>query len=490
MRLAIVLSAAALLGSGCKKNEKPPTGDAGGPAAVAPAALPPLGVANPWPKSSPEAHKAYVEMIKLTRAKKLDEARKAIDHAVELSPDSPVLRLAQLSATVRQGDWRSMPQLCEQLAMRFLPDAMVFVARSEKTASPFSKAPEMAACKQSIDKYRAAWTRDVDKGFLFVARDSGAKEPRFDDKGDAGLAASQTVWLYHAADNRFVPMTATSDRAYALHRSPDGKTLSVLAVHQLHRENQVDSFVDPEVLVIGLSGFDRAGPFPQRGRFEQVVLGTNAAGAPLFTFTVSTGKSETYTIDTARTGLAHLEGGAVVPSGDETRAWPNQVTHVSSKEAADVKLTDGANQFVIARAGGEPITVTAARAVAQGSIGWSPGKVKLTYAGKLDPCRTAKGAAPEKNELFVYDVQKRSAQRVAAAVSQFETLWLDDDRLVYEGGVGPAGQLHVYAFTAHADTALPSRHGAGLYGVPTLTCEAAETGVDEDLGETPDDEGD
>ena len=72
---------------------------------------------------------------------------------------------------------------------------------------------------------------------------------------------------------------------------------------------------------------------------------------------------------------------------------------------------------------------------------------------------------------------------MAAAVSPFETLWLDDDRLVYEGGVGKDGKIHLYTFSTHADEALPTRHGAGLYGVPTLACEQAESGIDEDIGD-------
>ena len=89
----------------------------------------------------------------------------------------------------------------------------------------------------------------------------------------------------------------------------------------------------------------------------------------------------------------------------------------------------------------------------------------------------------DKNELYVFDMEKKSAQRVAAAVSAFETMWLDDDKLVYEGGVGKDGQLHVYSFAQHADNVLPTRYGAGLYGVPTLACEQAESGIDEDIGE-------
>jgi hypothetical protein len=477
----------ALVLGACKKEEKPAaTGPA--PAANAPAPLPSLGTADPWAKPSPEAKKAFADYLKFTRSKKAEDARHAIDRAVELAPDMAAYRDAQLNTVMRTGDFRHVPAVFEQVAMRSLPDALAFLARVKKKNTPFAKAPEMEQCEEIVMKYRKGWTAGLDKGFLFVARDGSAGEPRFDERGEGVLSGAQRVYLNDLEAKRFRPLTAGSDRAFALHRSPDGKTLSVLVAHALHRENQVDTFVDPSVLVVSLPAFETVGPFEMKGRYDQVVLGSNAAGQPLVTFTVGTGKSETYTIDTAKTGLAHLEGASVLPTGDETRAWPNQVAHIGGKEVPDVKIADGANTFTIQK-GAETIPVTAARPIAQSSLDWSPGKVKLTYAGKLDACRILKSGTAEKNELYVYDLQKRSAQRVSAAVSQFETLWLDDDRLVYEGGVGAQGLLHLYAFTAHADTTLPTRYGAGLYGVPTLQCEQAETGVDEDLGAT-DEEGD
>jgi hypothetical protein len=157
-----------------------------------------------------------------------------------------------------------------------------------------------------------------------------------------------------------------------------------------------------------------------------------------------------------------------------------------------VKIEDGATQFLVE---GVEQPVMAARPIAQSSLAWSPARAKLTYAGKLDACKILKGepsgaaggggaaGKADKNELYVYDKQKRTAQRIAAAVSPFETAWLDDDRLVYEGGVGKDGRIHIYTFSTHADETLPTRHGAGLYGVPTLACEQAESGIDEDMGE-------
>jgi hypothetical protein len=142
---------------------------------------------------------------------------------------------------------------------------------------------------------------------------------------------------------------------------------------------------------------------------------------------------------------------------------------MTGKAPDGVTLADSASQFTVAGA-----SVVATRPVEPATVEWSPGKTRLTYAGRIDACKILKGGAKEKNELFVYDMSKKSAQRVAAAVSLFESVWLDDDRLVYEGGVGKDGQLHLYTFSAHADAPLSTRYGAGLYGVPTLSCQAVE----------------
>ena len=244
----------------------------------------------------------------------------------------------------------------------------------------------------------------------------------------------------------------------------------------------------------------------------------------MFTFVVTSGATAAYTIDTARTGLGKLEDDSVLPDGAETRAWPNQVAHFDDRPVPGVRMEDGATQFLVE---GIDQPVVAARPLAHGSLTWSPSKSRLTYAGKLDACKIlreaggagragAAGAVPgraplekpdpaqektsvpqpkssvpqpktgaprDKNELYVYDKTKRTAQRIAAAVSPFGTLWLDDDRLVYEGGVGKDGKIHLYTFSTHSDEALPTRHGAGLYGVPTLACEQAESGVEEEQGD-------
>ncbi|HZS41124.1 MAG TPA: hypothetical protein VFF06_30050, partial [Polyangia bacterium] len=353
-----------------------------------------------------------------------------------------------------------------------------------KEFTAFRNAPEWAKIGDLKNRYRDAYAKGLDKGFFFVARTHQATEPKFEAGKDASLDLKQEIFHYDLDAQRYRRLTETGGQAFALERSPDGKTLAFLVATKLHRENNLDQFVDPRVGAIELASLTTVGPFPMSGKFDQVELAVNGSGAAIFTFVETTGSARTYGFDTARTGLAKLEGDASVPAGGETRAWPGQVAHMG-KAVEGVKITDGANTFTIENGG---LAVTAARPLAQSSLDWSPGKSRLTYAGKLDACKILKGGGTDKNELYVYDLGKKTAQRIAAAVSAFETLWLDDDHLVYEGGVGKDGKLHLYAFVAHADTTLPTRNGAGLYGVPTLACEQAEPGGDEDV--TGEEEGD
>src|SRR5436190_8399807 len=107
MRLGIFLMGALALAA-CKKDDKPAVGTGAVPPAGAPAPLPPLGSADPWGKPSPEAKKAFADYQKLSRAKKNDEARKAIDRAVELAPELEPYREAQVGLAIRSGDFRGV----------------------------------------------------------------------------------------------------------------------------------------------------------------------------------------------------------------------------------------------------------------------------------------------------------------------------------------------------------------------------------------------
>jgi len=51
-------------------------------------------------------------------------------------------------------------------------------------------------------------------------------------------------------------------------------------------------------------------------------------------------------------------------------------------------------------------------------------------------------------------------------------VWLSDYLLAYENGSGERATLNLYDLTARKKTVMPLKHGAGLYGLPTLNCPA------------------
>jgi hypothetical protein len=487
MRLRTSLYVAALagaIGAGCDGCKKTSTGDtsgsSGGAATATAPATQPIGMVDPFAPPKNDAAKLIETGYIALKQKKAPVAIAALQNVVGDTPDWTPARWGLLRALVMGERFDDARKQWEELLAR---DFVAFAGKLDKNKE-FDKlraSPDWAKFGELEERYRAAYARGLDKGFFFIARTRSAVEPAFPTGAvETALSLKQEIFHYDPDGKRFRRVSDTEGRAFAIDPAADGKSLLFMVAPKLHRENGIDSFTDPRVGVIDLTTLQIVGPFAEKGRFDQVGLGTNRSGQPMFTFVVTSGASVAYTIDTARTGLGKLEGDSVIPAGGETRAWPSQVAHFDDKAVPGVKMEDGATQFLV---DGVDQPVIAARPLAQSSLTWSPTKTRLTYAGKLDACKILKGESKDKNELYVYDKQKHTAQRIAAAVSPFETLWLDDDRLVYEGGVGKDGKIHLYTFSTHADEALPTRHGAGLYGVPTLACEAAESGIDEDMGE-------
>jgi hypothetical protein len=483
--VALALGACALGGCKDKKADSGPGkmstggGAPGGGGGGAPAVpTQPVGMVDPFARLSSEAGKTLDRAWKAARAKKWDEAQAAFREVTTAAPDYVPARWALVRALILGGKTADVPAAFEELIAR---DYLGYATKLDKgkELAAIRSAPEWAKIEELKARYRTAYAAGLGDGVFFVARVRPAADPKVDAaSGESTLDLKQEIFFVDKDLKRYRRLTETDGHAFALDLSTDKKTLSFLVATKVKRDAKAgDAFVNPKVGVIDLATLDTLGPFEMKGTFEQVVLGQQAGAQPLFTFTAG-GQSTSYVLDTAKTGLAKVEG--AVPEGGETRAWPGQVVHVAGKALDDVQITDGQSQFKIATVAAP---VVAARPLAASSLDWSPGRKRLTYAGKLDACKILQAGGPtkdsEKNELYVYDMEKKAAQRVASGVSAFETLWIDDDRLLYESGVGKAGQLRVYTFSTHADQALPPRHGAGIYGVPTLSCERAEAKVDE-----------
>jgi hypothetical protein len=458
---------------GCKSKDKPsasPTGvgsGGGGETAAAPKLEPvgPVGMTDPFARMTSETAKELNKGYKAQRAKKFDDAVASFRTVVAALPDYTAARWALVRSLVGAAKFDDAVKELEPLLAR---DYVGYANAldSKKEFAPLRAAPAWAKVGELKTAYRAAYAKGLDGGFFFVARTRPAAEPKLDEGGTGPLDLKQEIFHFDPDGKRFRRLSETGGHVFALARSPDGKTLTFLIAPKLFRTAGVDYFADPQLALYDLATLEVSGPATLKGHYNVVTLGFDASGAPAFSTLDQGVKTEWHRFDTAKTGLATVS--EVELAGGLTEVSAVRVTHVANRTTAGVKVSDGANQFTIE---GVPTPVVAARPIESASLDWSPGKTRLTYAGKIDACKILKGEGKDKNELYVFDMGKKTAQRVAAAISAFETLWLDDDRLVYEGGVGKDGTLHLYAFASHADSALPTRYGAGLYGVPTLSCE-------------------
>ncbi len=458
-RVWIGLLAMAVGVTGCKKKpeEGAAQGDAGGPQVAAPAARP-VGMDDPFARLGSDGVRQLNNGYRSLKGKKYDDARTAFEAVTQVTPDYTAARWQALRATALGGKLADVPDAWAAILAR---DYVAYAGRLDKPKemTALRAAPEWAAVKKAETQFRDAYAKGLDKGFFFVARTKEAEPLKWNDKNQATLDLKQEAYHFDPIAQKYRRLTETDGHVYAIAVSPDRKTLSFLVTRKLEKVDDKQAFVDPEVGYINLATLETVGPAPMKGSSPTVGLRFSKTNDAIFE-----GASGVFGFDTAKTGLTTAEknGGDAV-----TTATPSAV-HQSPEHPAKVTISPD-NRTLTIEGGEKPIK--AARDIEASTVDWSPGKKRLTYAGAIDACKMVNEGAKEKNELFVWDQEKKAAWRVAAAVSFFDTVWLDDDKLVYEGGVGKDGKLHMVDLPSRNDVVLKPRYGAGLFGFPTLSCE-------------------
>jgi hypothetical protein len=460
-RLGIGLLAMAVGVTGCKKKPEEGAaqgGDAGGPQVAVPAARP-VGMDDPFARLGNDGARQLNNGYRSLKAKKYDDARTAFEAVTQVTPDYTAARWQALRATALGGKFGDVPDAWAAILAR---DYVAYAGRLDKPKemTALRAAPEWAAVKKAETQFRDAYAKGLDKGFFFVARTKEAAPLKWDDKQQATLDLKQEAYHYDPIAQKYRRVTETDGHVYAIAVSPDHKTLSFLVTRKLEKAaDEKQSFVDPEVGYVNLVTLETVGPAAIKGKWPGVGMRFSKTNDPIF----DTGDDK-LGFDTAKTGLTKME----VAGGDSvTNATPTAV-HQSPEHPAKVELSGDRRTLTIE---GAEKPIKAARDIEYSTVDWSPAKKRITYAGTIDACKMVNEGAKDKNELFVWDQEKKAAWRVAAAVSFFDSVWLDDDKLVYEGGIGKDGKLHMVDLPTRNDVVLKPRYGAGLFGFPTLACE-------------------
>jgi hypothetical protein len=82
-------------------------------------------------------------------------------------------------------------------------------------------------------------------------------------------------------------------------------------------------------------------------------------------------------------------------------------------------------------------------------------------------------------------VDKKTAQRLDAARSTYETLWLSEDWLAYETGINADSRVQVRNVKTGKSIVLSTRYGGGLYGVSAHKCDEPLATTDSEAAALP-----
>lgn len=479
-----VLAVAIGLGglSGCKRSAPsapPPSAALPGADAAAAAPAMPVGMKTPFATLDKAAAKSLNAGYKALRAKLYDAARKAFDEVVAARPDYTAARYQSLHAAVLADPNADVREAWRELLAR---DFVGYGGRlATKELAALRASPQGADLARIEAEIRTAYAAGLERGFFFVARSRPAKEPFYDEHGGTILDLNAEAYHFDPATGRIRRLSDSGGRVAGIYADRARGQLVLLLVKGMVSSDTSTGYVFTalEAAVLSLDKLELAGPapLPIEAPVEGATLCASAQGEPLWVM------KQSYTFDATRKAVVVIAEGC--PPGVGVRVTANRAERLRPDVGATADATG--ESHLVPTGDGPPIRI--GRPKLLGSIGWSPGKKRLAYAGPFDPCAAEMGVRSQQNEIYVWEAATKKATRLASAYSFFDWEWLDDDHLVYETGgqigkIGQAGKVALHDFGAQSDTVIDTHAGAGLGAVPNLTCvmPTFESGGDDDDG--------
>jgi hypothetical protein len=467
----------------------------GDKAAAAPAI--PVGMTDPLARLNSATAKSLQRGYKALNAKNWEECAAAFSEVTAALPDYLDARYYTARALLNQAKPAEARQQLEELLKRNYV-AYAGRAASSKDWLALRTSPEWEPYKQAEARIKSAYATGLAAGVTLVARTAAAKPVKYAPVADAALAKEglqeaklelkQEVIHFDPMSGRYRPLTHSEGKVVAAQRSPDGKAvIFALAERVQHKAGKL-WFVDPQVGFLDLGTLELVGPVPVPGGFSHLSLGFSKQGVPTWATTAAAGTAESqsgsYQIDTAHTGAVKVAEDQGL-YGERTEVWVDDLQHSERRLPADIKPSADLQSFTVEDSGTEAgKVVTSAVKLAGDSFAWAPGHKLLLYAGAFDACAALdkrKEVQKDKNGLFIYDLDKKSAQRIDAARTTYEAQWLSDDLLAYETGIDADSRVTIYNVKSGEKTTLATRHGGGLYGISAHKCEEPPQSPEEAL---------
>lgn len=455
----------------------------------------PVGMTDPLARLTSPTAKSLQRGYKALNAKNWEECATAFSEVTAALPDYLDARYYTARALLNQAKPAEARQQLEELLKRNYV-AYAGRAASSKDWLALRTSPEWEPYKQAEARIKAAYATGLSSGVTLVQRTAAAKPIKYVAVADAAQAKEglQEAKLelkgelvhFDPATGRYRPLTHSDGKVLAAQRSPDGKTvIFALAERAAHKAGKL-WFVDPQLAFIDLQTLELVGPVPVQGGFDHLSLGFSKQGVPTWSTTAAPGTAESqsgsFQIDTARTGAVKVAEDQGL-YGERTEVWVDDLQHSERRLPADIKPTADLQSFTVDEPGSDAgRAVTSAVKLAGDSFAWAPGHKLLVYAGAFDACAALdkrKEVQGQKNGLFIYDFDKKSAQRIDAARTTYEAQWLSDDLLAYETGIDADSRVTLFNVKTGEKTTLQTRHGGGLYGISAHKCEEPPQSAEE-----------
>jgi hypothetical protein len=428
-----------------------------------------LGMEEPFFNLGPTGWKTLKSGWRAMGKKDYAGAREAFAAVVSAYPDHTEVRFQELRAAVLGGELEAVPALWRGLLAR---DYVGFAGRLDrsKEMAPLRASPLWAELQVIRTEAARRHGSGLGKGIPFVARAGGITPELAEGSGEVKLALGQEAFHFDPVSKRMRRLTDTGGQVLGIQRDGAGKRLMLLTAGAVKQGDGQVVFTGVRAGLLSLETGERLGSFAIEGEPSAVELCFSDKDEPVWVVRATGADSRPLTIESTGTSLvAHEQGCSETVA--VTRVTPTGVEH-QQPAPEGIALSDDGLQLT--GVDGDR-AVRASQAIRPGSLGWSPGKKRFVYTGKLDRCQAhqqvVSGLRPVPNAVYVWDSGEKKAARVKSAVASLQAEWLDDDQLVYEAEKGGTPQVVVHDLRAEGPVlTLDVPAGAGLYGIPALPC--------------------
>jgi hypothetical protein len=365
-----------------------------------------------------------------------------------------------------RGDWRAVRAACEEAivadpahleAHRLLASALASLGEERGVArhlhiavagdtmrygTGWEKDPALAAylagprgarVRERLAAVRAEFATRAQRGLLVVARRAAVPALR---AGAQDVLLRAEIYAWDAESARFLRVSRTNGNVLAFLRAPGGDRLAYVAFSRARGEaaGKPAALLDPRIGAVDLAAPAMS---PRTVRFQDAVglrVEWDADGRLLAVAGDPDDPRLRPLLVDVGAGRTRDPGKLVaVPRRLRVRATDAELEELAP-EAVEADWDDGVAGAFRLSTTNKTVTLPTSEHARRASVVWSPGRARLAFATRAEPC--GDDAEARKVELYVVDAASGRLRLIARGEGLGAMAWIDDDRVAYEDGAG------------------------------------------------------